>query len=148
MNVIDKENIRLKVAVENWKEAVREAGNLLVDSGRVTEGYIGRMIESVEKLGPYIVIIPRVALPHARPDGTVLTGGSSLITLKTPVEFGNADNDPVDVVIAFAARSDTGHLESIAGISRFLEDEERLEALRKTLDIETAFQLINQTSVD
>ncbi len=147
MNIVDKENIRLKVAAGDWKEAVREAGDLLLRSGRITEGYISSMIDSIEKLGPYIVIIPGVALPHARPDETVLTGGTSLITLERPVEFGNAENDPVDVVVAFAARSDSGHLENIAGISRFLEDAERLERLRRTSDIEVAFRSINRTDI-
>ena len=53
------------------------------------------MINAVEELGPYIVIIPHIAIAHARPSDNVLKNGISLITLKEPVEFGNKDNDPV-----------------------------------------------------
>lgn len=147
MNIVDRENIRLKVKVDSWDKAVREAGNLLVNSGKIKDSYVDHMIESVTIFGPYMVIIPHVAIAHARPDENVLEAGVSLITLKKPVEFGNRDNDPVDIIIAFAAKSNTGHLNTITKLSQFLENEQCLNEIRNTQDIDLAYQLINQTSI-
>jgi PTS system ascorbate-specific IIA component len=147
MNIVDRENIRLKVNADSWDKAIREAGTLLVNSGKIKDGYIEHMIESVTTFGPYMVIIPHVAIAHARPDENVLEEGVSLITLEKPVEFGNRDNDPVDIIIAFAARSNTGHLETITKLSRFLENEQHLNDIRNSRDIDGVFRLINQTMI-
>ena len=147
MNIVEKENIRLKVRADSWDQAIYEAGALLLKSGKIKQAYIQQMIESVTTYGPYIVIIPHVAIAHARPDENVLEEGMSLITLEKPVHFGNKANDPVDIVFAFAAKSSNGHLTTIAQLSSFLENEQHLMDIRNSRDINEVFQLINQTSI-
>jgi PTS system ascorbate-specific IIA component len=146
LQIVAKENIRLGVRAAGWEEAIREAGRLLLQSGQIREAYIDHMIQSVKTLGPYIVIIPGVAIAHARPDETVLAEGVSVITLEKAVAFGNPDNDPVDIVWAFAARSNNGHLETIARLSRFLENDRDLALLRQASDADFAYRLINRTA--
>ncbi len=147
MNIVEKENIRLKVRADSWDQAIYEAGALLLKSGKIKKTYIQRMIEGVTTYGPYIVIIPHVAIAHARPDENVLEEGMSLITLEKPVRFGNEANDPVDIVFALAAKSNHGHLTTIAHLSSFLENEQHLIDIRNSRDIQEVFQLINQTSI-
>jgi ascorbate PTS system EIIA or EIIAB component len=144
MNIVDKVNIRLKVKAATWDKAISEAGVLLVNSNKVKETYIRNMIESVTTFGPYIVIIPHIAIAHARPDESVLEEGVSLITLEKPVEFGNKDNDPVDIVFALATKSDNGHLTIIAQLSKLLENEQCLRDIRNSQDIEDVFYWVNQ----
>jgi PTS system ascorbate-specific IIA component len=146
MHLIERANIRLKVPAITWRQAVYEAGLLLANTGKIRMTYIDHMIDSVIELGAYIVIIPHVAIAHARPDENVLEEGVSLITLQTPVEFGNCDNDPVDLVFAFASKSSTGHLQTIAMLSQLLENEQCLQAIRGLKDIDAVFELINQTT--
>ncbi|MCX8025042.1 MAG: PTS sugar transporter subunit IIA [Thermanaerothrix sp.] len=107
------ETIALRVPAADWEEAVRAAGQLLVASGAAEPRYIDGMIRTVRELGPYIVIAPGVALPHARPEEGALREGYALVTLEQPINFGNPDNDPVQVVIAFCAPDASTHLESL-----------------------------------
>jgi ascorbate PTS system EIIA or EIIAB component len=128
----------------DWRDAIRWAGRALVDSGVATDAYTDEMIATVESLGPYIVIAPGIALAHSRPSPSVLRAGLCLVTLANPVEFGNADNDPVTLVVGLAAPDANGHVESLATLADFLADDGRREALIAARDVATVRKLINQ----
>ena len=48
-----------------WEDAVRQACAVLVQAGDVTEEFTISAIQSVRSAGPYIVIMPGVALVHS-----------------------------------------------------------------------------------
>ena len=104
--VIEARNIKLNVDASDWRDSMVKSGQLLVDSDYITKDYIDLTIKCVEENGPYIVIIPGLALSHSRPDVSVNKTGLSLITLSKPVCF-DCDNDPVDIVLTLAATDDT-----------------------------------------
>ena len=56
----------LDVPATDWKDAIRLAGKGLVAAGFTTDAYTDQMIETVEKMGPYIVIAPGLALAPVR----------------------------------------------------------------------------------
>lgn len=122
--------VRAAASANTWREAVQTAGELLTAAGACTPAYVDAMAEAVVELGPYMVIAPGVAMPHARPEAGVLRPGTVVVTLATPVEFGNPANDPVDLVIAFAAVDKDAHLESLQAITQLLLDEPRLALVR------------------
>jgi PTS system ascorbate-specific IIA component len=80
------------------------------------------MISTVEKMGPYIVISPGLALAHSRPSEAVLHTGLSWVRLSTPVEFGNKANDPVSLVIGLAGRNEEEHLQVMSAIAKALSN--------------------------
>ena len=96
--------IAVGVHVNDWQEAVRESGRLLVEDNAVEPRFVDAMIESVKEFGPYIVLAPGFAMPHAKAEAGCIKTSMSLITLTEPVEFGNPDNDPVHVVAALTAK--------------------------------------------
>lgn len=108
-DLIRKENIQVGVDVASWQDAVRSVGNLLLQAGSITAQYIEEMIQAVVELGPYMVLMPGFALAHAAPSAAVLRDDISLITLKTPVAFGNAENDPVKVVLCICCKDRESH---------------------------------------
>lgn len=124
------EAIRTSVPATDWRSAITASGEALAASGATTDDYTQEMIETVEKLGPYIVIAPGLALAHSRPSPAVHRAGLSWVTLATPVEFGNAANDPVDLVIGLAALDHDGHLEMMSELAAVISEEETLAALR------------------
>jgi ascorbate PTS system EIIA or EIIAB component len=128
----------------DWRDAVRWAGKALVASGATTATYADEMIATVEEFGPYIVIAPGIALAHSRPSPSVLHDGLCLVTLATPVEFGNADNDPVTLVVGLAATSSSGHVEALATLADFLSDDDRQAALLAARDVATVKALIEE----
>lgn len=128
--LLTAERVATDVTVEDWEGAVRAVGRLMVDTGVVEERYIDGMIDTAKELGPYIVIAPGLALPHSRPEDGVLQPCMALITLKPPVNFGNPDNDPVDVVIAFGAVDHEQHVEALRDMATILSEPSNLAALR------------------
>jgi mannitol/fructose-specific phosphotransferase system IIA component (Ntr-type) len=142
-SMLTKETIKLRVRARHWRDAVREAGRLLVDSGGAEERYIEAMIAMVEEIGPYIVIAPGVALPHARPEDGVKRPCLSLLTLDPAIEFGNEHNDPVSLVIAFGAPENEKHLDALRDVTRLLEDSERLERLRSAASADEVLELVS-----
>ena len=78
----------LDVPATDWKDAIRLAGKGLVAAGFTTDAYTDQMIETVEKMGPYIVIAPGLALAHSRPSEAVLKTGLCWVRLSTPVKTG------------------------------------------------------------
>jgi ascorbate PTS system EIIA or EIIAB component len=86
------------------EEAVKAGVDLLIKAGAAEERYYQAVLDIKKEHGPYYVIAPGIAMPHARPESGALKTGFSIVTLKEPVKFGNPDNDPVDVVLCICAK--------------------------------------------
>jgi len=140
--MLTEETIALGLSVRNWQEAVREAGSLLVNAGMAEPRYTEAMIKMVEDIGPYIVIAPGVALPHARPEDGVKKACMSLVTLSPPVNFGNEHNDPVKLVVAFGTTDNKAHIEALTELARLLGDSTKLEGLERASSPEEILKLI------
>ncbi|MFF0744610.1 PTS sugar transporter subunit IIA [Streptomyces sp. NPDC004111] len=130
-DLLPSEAVRLDVLVADWKEAVRDAGEVLVATGVTTADYTAEMIRNVEENGPYIVVAPGFAFAHARPSPAVLRTGMSWLRLARPVDFGHETNDPVDLVVALAARDAAEHTAAMASLARLLGDPETSRALHE-----------------
>ncbi|OFP35791.1 PTS sugar transporter subunit IIA [Corynebacterium sp. HMSC071B10] len=112
--------VELNGRAENWREAIRLAGSLLERSGDATRDYTDAMVQSVEDNGPYIVVAPGFAFAHARPSEAVKRTALSWVRLAQPVEFGHKSNDPVDLVVALAARDSSEHLAAMKELAGLL----------------------------
>jgi mannitol/fructose-specific phosphotransferase system IIA component (Ntr-type) len=128
--IVSPKNIRLNKSAENREEAIRLAGEVLIDNDVVENRYVDAMVDSCNELGPYIVLVPGVAMPHARPECGANKVGISIVTLEKPIVFGNEENDPVHTVIAIASDNNENHIGIISSLSKFLMDSKRVELLR------------------
>ena len=128
-DLVDPSAIRLDVAADDWRSAIRASGELLTGVGVASDAYTDSMVRTVEEHGPYIVIAPGFALAHARPDESVARTGLSFVRLAEPVAFGNADNDPVTIVMALAAADSSAHQQALASLAGVLSDPDRRRAL-------------------
>jgi mannitol/fructose-specific phosphotransferase system IIA component (Ntr-type) len=128
-DLLNKDTIEFSVVANNWKEAITRGGEILVNSGYIKSSYIDEMIESIKLLGPYIVVMPGVAFAHAKPSASVLSNGLSLVRFETPIEFGNAKNDPVSVMFTIAAVDEKKHMDEIQALAMLLIQEENVEKL-------------------
>ena len=145
MKWIGKETIRTNVKVNGWQEAVQKSGELLIAAGFVDQEYIDAMIETTKELGPYCVIAPGIAIPHARPEKGVKKTGYSAITLAEPVEFGNSDNDPVYIVIAFCALDHDSHIESLRLMASAITQEGFILHAKQAINEDAFEKLLNST---
>ncbi|MDE4542765.1 BglG family transcription antiterminator [Thermoanaerobacterium sp. R66] len=133
-DLLTEKTIKLNVEVKDWEEAVRIGGELLEKEGAIEHRYIDAMIDSVKEIGPYIVIAPGIAMPHARPESGAKKIGMSLITLKNPVNFGNKENDPVKIVVCLCAVDHSSHLKALSELVELLGDDEKVEYMLKCVD--------------
>lgn len=144
--VLTPEHVALDVEAESWEEAVRAAGSLLVNAGCVEARYVDAMIRTTREMGPYIVLGPGFALPHARPEDGVKRLGISLVRLRRPVAFGHKENDPVDLVFALGAIDNETHLKALMQLSDLLGNPVTLAALRAAPDLAAVTALVDGVS--
>jgi PTS system ascorbate-specific IIA component len=128
---------------QDWKEAIRLAGKGLEDSGFTTAAYTEDMITTVEKMGPYIVIAPGLALAHSRPSAAVLHTGLSWVRLNTPIPFGNKANDPVSLVIGLAGKDEEEHLQVMSAIAKALSNPATKDSLQTAKTPEEIRTILN-----
>lgn len=138
-SLLDHQSILLQAEVNTWQEAVALGTNALQAAGVVTADYYTAILANVAELGPYFLLAPGLAMPHARPDESVLKNGFALVTLKTPVCFGHADNDPVDILITLAAVDAQAHNEvglmQVVALFDAPDNFDRLRACRSVADV-------------
>ena len=136
-HLLTREAVKFQAEAADWKEAVKIGTDLLEKAGTITPQYYEEILKSVDELGPYFVIAPGMAMPHARPEGGVVDNSFALVTLKNPVNFGDPDNDPVDILITLAAKdAATQNEEAIVQVVTLLDDEDTVEKLRKAETID------------
>ena len=104
---IENNSIRLGLTAKDWQEAVKLSVDPLIESGAVLPEYYDAIIASTKEHGPYYILTPGMAMPHARPEAGVQRDAFSLITLTEPVNF--TDGKEVSVLLTLAATSSAIH---------------------------------------
>ncbi|RPD99819.1 PTS mannitol transporter subunit IIA [Candidatus Pantoea deserta] len=138
------ENIRIVESVSDWKHAIWLSAQPLLAKKAITENYIQSIFDSHQKLGPYYVLAPGLAMPHARPEQGAIKNGLSLLHIKQGVHFETDENDPVYVVIMLCALSGDEHIKMITALANIFSDDERLPELLKAATLEEIQTVINR----
>jgi transcriptional antiterminator/mannitol/fructose-specific phosphotransferase system IIA component (Ntr-type) len=147
IDLLTKRTMKLNVPARDWEDAVAKGGKLLISAGCADQCYVDAMINSVKKLGPYIVIAPGIAMPHAQPGCGTKKVGMSLITLKDPVNFGNKVNDPVTLVICLCSTDHTTHLKALSELVTLLKNQNIVDEINKAETVDEIVEMINRNKV-
>ncbi|QCR35475.1 PTS sugar transporter subunit IIA [Nissabacter sp. SGAir0207] len=115
--------------VADWQEAVRLSARPLLQQGIITPAYVEAIFRQHQTLGPYFVLAPGLAMPHARPEEGATGLGLSLLKLGKGVCFHSADNDPVSVVVMLAAPDGHRHLELLSQLAELFSDDTAMQEL-------------------
>lgn len=121
-DLVSEDLVQLGVEASDWHDAIRKAAKPLLKSGKITDNYIDSIVQSMQEAGPYFVLVPHVALPHARPETGVLENAIGVTVLKNPIEFGNESNDPVKYIFTLSAKENSSHLDALADLANLFED--------------------------
>lgn len=127
-DLLSEDNVSFRYPAETWEDVIRHGGQLMVDAGFIEPTYTEAMIDVVRDMGPYIVLAPGLAMPHARPEMGAKQVGAALVTLEKPIDFGSPENDPVSVAIFLCAPNKDEHIQLLTDIATLFEDEEFLDA--------------------
>ena len=131
MEKISEKLINLDLEAKNWEEAIVKGGEILIKEGYIDEKYIETLLKITKNQGAYYIITKSIALPHVRPDEGVKKSGFSFIRLRTPLNFGSKENDPVNYMIFLMALNSKEHLDLIQLITKIIEDRDFFKLLEK-----------------
>lgn len=139
-DLLTEKTIKLNVNASNWEEAIRIGGELLVKNGFVEQRYVEAMVKNVKEMGPYIVIAPGIAMPHARPEDGVKRVCMSLVTLKEPVVFKN--DKKVRIMLSLGATDQYSHLQTLSDLMKLFSDSSYVDRILKASNTEEVIKVI------
>jgi PTS system ascorbate-specific IIA component len=120
-SLIENNSITLNATATNWHEAIKIGTDMLEKSGAIQPSYYQAITSSIKKLGPYIVIAPDFAMPHARPEDGVNKTAFALVTFAEPVYI---EEERIKVMVTLAGSCSDEHMEGLMEVTQVLDDEE------------------------
>ncbi|GAB7126654.1 hypothetical protein JCM19000A_11610 [Silvimonas sp. JCM 19000] len=140
--IMPADSIRFAEGFTDWREAVRVSCQPLLERGAIEATYIDAIIENVEKIGPYIVISPDVAIPHARPEAGARAIAMALLKTTTPVQFSADPDHHARLLFAFSATDNHSHQRALRQLARLIMDEARFAQLQAATSAAAILELI------
>lgn len=141
-SLVKKEFIQIGKEASTWEEAIITSAQPLLKAGKITESYIRGIIDSTNESGPYFVLLPHVALPHARPEKGAIEDAIGITILNQAVEFGNQSNDPVKYIFTLSATTNDKHLNALTELAKLLEDEEFFKILDSATSVDEIYKYL------
>ncbi|HEL1584547.1 TPA: transcription antiterminator [Streptococcus suis] len=126
----------------DWRESIKFVAQPLLSDSIITESYVDAMIRSVEEYGPYIVIGPKLALAHARPEDGAEKLGLSLAIFEKAVSFGEEEGQQVQVAFCLSAIDSFSHLEVMKSLVNLIREKGKIDLLASARDKETVKQIL------
>ncbi|WP_027094421.1 PTS sugar transporter subunit IIA [Cohnella thermotolerans] len=135
MSILSKEKVKLNVTVQDKYEAIRLAGQLLVDAGHVPSEYVDKMIERERVSSTYVG--GGLAMPHGTNDSKPLirSTGMSVLVVPEGVDFGE---EKAYLVIGLAAVGEE-HLDVLSSVAVLVSEE---DDMRRILQASSEEELI------
>ena len=142
--IIEKNDIQVGLHASDYKEAILLASEPLIKEGKITKRYAEMMIESLETLGPYIVLMPGFALAHSAPCEEVKENCLSIAIFDEGIDF-KSEKGLVRVVMVLASTDGESHVEKLSKIaSKLMNDDDFITKLIECGDKEEVYNLLNK----
>lgn len=140
---VENKHCKFVKSAKDWKDAIRMSCEVLEADGTVEENYKEDIIACVEKYGPYIVIMPNVALPHSQEGAKgVHKTAISFLKLEEPVSFeeGNEDMN-AQLFFTLASCDSEQHLANMSKLSELLSNEDVMKELETAKNEEDLLEI-------
>ncbi|HGJ5866177.1 PTS sugar transporter subunit IIA [Arsenophonus nasoniae] len=129
---------------KDWGDAVIKSCQPLIDNGSIEPQYVEAIIQSHKSIGPYYVVGPCIAMPHARPEDGVNKLSLGLTVIKNGVNFDVNENDPIKLLFVLAATDSNSHIDAIAQLSELFDNQHDVEKLMNADNIEDILSVISK----
>lgn len=138
---IPESMVKLGAKANDKYEAIRMAGELLVQAGHAEAGYVDKMVEREKTLSTYMGA--GLAIPHGTNESKSLirSTGLSVVQLPDGVDFG--EGELAFVVVGIAALGDD-HLELLTNVAMVCSEEENLEKIINASSAAELARLFNE----
>ncbi len=131
MTILALERIQLQAIAVDKADAIRQAGQLLVDSGCVKAEYVEGMLAREETMSTYLG--NGVSIPHGQFDNREDILQTGISVLQIPAGVAWEDGEKAYLIIGIAASSDE-HIGVLSNLAEVIEDEELTLTLSQTTD--------------
>lgn len=143
MSILSREKVKLNVKVSDKTEAIRLAGQLLVDAGHVPQTYVDKMIEREDVSSTYLG--GGLAMPHGTNDSKELihSTGMSVLIVPDGVDF---DGETAYLIIGLAALGEE-HLEVLSSVAVIVSEDEDMQRILQASSEEQVIEIFEQGMV-
>ena len=143
---LKKQDILLGQEIGSKEEAIRKAGEVLVENGYVDADYIPAMLEREEIVSTYMGNF--IAIPHGTDDAkkSIKSTGISIIQVPGGVSFAKPEDteDKMVFVVFGIAGKDGEHLELLSKIAIFCSEQENVIKLVNASTEEEVIELLSE----
>lgn len=140
--LIEKNRCSFYEGFNNWEEAVKAACIPLIKQKAIEEEYADLIIESIKKHGPYIVIAPKIAIPHAQEGCGVNETCVSFMKTNTPIKFSKSDEHDAQLFFVLASTDNNVHLQNLSSLVELISDEEVVDKLLRAQNLEDLKKIV------
>ncbi|MEX6375160.1 MULTISPECIES: PTS mannitol transporter subunit IICBA [Providencia] len=142
---LSSQHIHLNLSAPNKEQAIRFAGEKLVEGGYVEPEYVEAMLEREKLTSTYLG--ESIAVPHGTIEAKarVLKTGIVICQYPTGVRFGDEPEDIAHLVIGIAARNNE-HIQVITKITSALDEDGMIEKLCKTQSVQEVLDILSTQS--
>jgi PTS system mannitol-specific IIA component len=143
-SLLAESSIRLDENASSRDEAIRAAGQALIEAGAIDETYVDAMFERENSVSTYVG--EGVAIPHGTLAGKDSVKKDALVVLRfpTPVDW---DGNEVSVAVGIAAAGN-GHIAILSQLASILMDPDSAAALRGATTTSEVYELLASTDDD
>lgn len=143
-DLLTEETIQLTDEKVDWQQALQIASQPLLNGKYIDQSYVDAMIKGIQNLGPYIVIAPGIALPHARPEDGVYKVGMSFLKLDYPCSFSEKEDHQVKLIFVLAAVDNEMHLKALSQLSTLLSDSNNITQLNQAKTVSDVLAIVQK----
>lgn len=131
---------------DSWQQAIRASCQPLIADGSIETVYVDNVIECVNKYGPYIVLAPDIALPHAQEGGEgVNQNAIAFMKVEEPVVFDPENPDKnARLFFVLASNNHDRHIEMMEKLAAVLLNKKFVEAMLAASNNEDLLNIDNE----
>lgn len=138
-----KDKIIILDKVKDWKSAIEKAAKPLLEKGDIEKTYVDTIIKKIEERGNYIIIEPKVAMPHARPEDGVNKNCISLLKINEGVSF-EGEEEKVYLIFMLGAKDSSSHIDILRDLMNVIDNEEKINKLILAKSLEEITNIIKE----
>jgi PTS system mannitol-specific IIA component len=141
-DILTPAQIKVPGVATGKDDAIREAGDILVDAGAVSPEYVEAMFEREKSVSTYMGNF--LAIPHGTNEAkdTIHTSALSVVRYDAPIDW---DGNEVRFAVGVAG-VDNGHLEILGKIAIVFSDPDEVEKLIAAGSAEEIYHLLHSVN--
>jgi PTS system mannitol-specific IIA component len=138
-DILTVSQIKVPGTAASKDEAIKEAGQILVDAGAVSPEYVDAMYEREKSVSTYMGNF--LAIPHGTNEAkdAIKASALSVVRYETPIDW---DGNEVRFAVGIAGLNN-GHLEILGKIAVIFSDMDEVDKMIAAGSAEEVFEILN-----